>query len=49
MALWHLGKINCHQEAIMTATTHFTRENRHEMRQSLHLMPAWLADKFFRF
>lgn len=47
-ALWHLGKYNCNERAIMIALLTFSRQQRQELRQSAHLMPAWLADKLFR-
>jgi len=44
-ALWSLGPYNCTRQSIMDAARLFTRQERHELRQLGHLLPAWLADR----
>ena len=40
--LWHQGKYLCDQYALEAVTLRFNRLERQKLRQSAHIMPAWL-------
>jgi Family of unknown function (DUF6088) len=46
-ALWSVGKADCDEEMVSMAMARFSRPERKQFRQSLHLMPSWMTDLLF--
>jgi Family of unknown function (DUF6088) len=47
-ALWQLGRQYCNQAVVARATNEFKRSERHQFRQSCHIMPEWMTNIFMR-